>query len=97
MQLGRLHDFSTINWSKMLTRGRGVKNPKNLADVICERPLTYLPRVPSIVLALDKRIVLFKRLPLSEVNPTETEPDRGVERVSGALGQSGTIASNKII
>ena len=37
-QKGRLRDFSTIDWSKMLKRG-GVKNPKNLADVICERPL----------------------------------------------------------
>ena len=31
--------FSTIDWSKMLTRGEGVKNPENLADIICERPL----------------------------------------------------------
>ena len=35
---GRLRDFSTIDWPKMLKRG-GVKNPKNLADVISEWPL----------------------------------------------------------
>ena len=32
--------MSTIDWSKMLTRGEGVKNPEILADVICERPLS---------------------------------------------------------
>ena len=28
-----------MDWLKMLTRGRGGLNPKNQADVICERPL----------------------------------------------------------
>ena len=28
-----------MDWSKMLTRGEGVKNPENLADVIYEQPL----------------------------------------------------------
>ena len=29
-----------ISIVKILTRGEGVKNPENLADVICEWPLT---------------------------------------------------------
>ena len=32
-------DFSTADWSKIVTRGEGVNNPEKLADVICERPL----------------------------------------------------------
>ena len=38
----RLRDFSTIDWSKMLKGEGGFKNPENLADVICERPLSHL-------------------------------------------------------
>ena len=37
---GRLRDSSTKDWSKMLTRGEGVKNPKNSADVVSEQPLS---------------------------------------------------------
>ena len=39
-QYGRLRDFRIIDWPKMLTRGEGVNNPKYLADIICERPLS---------------------------------------------------------
>ena len=34
----------------VLTRGEGVQNPKNLADVICERPLTMTHYFKSIFL-----------------------------------------------
>ena len=37
--VGRLREFSTMNWSNMQTRGEGVKNPENFADVICTCPL----------------------------------------------------------
>ena len=29
----------------VLTRGEGVQNPKNLTDVICERPLIVMARI----------------------------------------------------
>ena len=39
----RLREFSTVDQSQMRTRGKGVQNPKNFADVIYGRPLTSLP------------------------------------------------------
>ena len=33
-----------ISIVKILTRGEGVKNPENLADVICEWPQTFYTR-----------------------------------------------------
>ena len=38
----------------VLTRGReGVKNPENLADVICERPLCIINKLNLVCLSLS--------------------------------------------
>ena len=42
MKKGRLRGFSTIYLNQMRTKGEGVKNPENFADVIQVSPLMKL-------------------------------------------------------
>ena len=60
----------------VLTRGEGVRNPENLADVICERPLACPRRhaINGLNVALARAPRASARASLLFAHPRETNP-----------------------